>query len=191
MGVNHSVVLFFNNTSNDMFFFRSDNLNRSENAYAKAWLALTASGGGNQVTVLGLADSVKFVGLGGRQWEDRVCDVRFGDADVAAVGWSDAADDYGGNAHVSGGEVRGGDADGVRGRGREVFADGIAGQLHAAVCVDGGSAGDASERDFRDYGAGCECDGELGDVRVPSDAEAELGGRVARERWRDRELYNI
>jgi hypothetical protein len=63
MDVNHSVVLFFN-TSNDMFFFRSDNLNRSENAYAEARLALTASGGANPVAVLGLADSVKFVGLG-------------------------------------------------------------------------------------------------------------------------------
>ena len=63
MDVNHSAVLFFN-TSNDMFFFRSDNLNRSENAYAEARLALTASGGGNPVAVLGLADSVKFVGLG-------------------------------------------------------------------------------------------------------------------------------
>jgi hypothetical protein len=63
MDVNHSAVLFFN-TSNDMFFFRSDNLNRSENAYAETRLALTASGGGNPVAVLGLADSVKFVGLG-------------------------------------------------------------------------------------------------------------------------------
>lgn len=62
MDVNHSVVFFI--SSNDMFFFRSDNLNRSENAYVEAKLALTTSGGSNPVAVLGLADSVKFVGLG-------------------------------------------------------------------------------------------------------------------------------
>jgi hypothetical protein len=63
MSVNHSVVFFFN-TSTDQLFFRSDNLNRSENAYAEMRLALTSSAGGNPVAVLGLADSVKFVGLG-------------------------------------------------------------------------------------------------------------------------------
>ncbi|MDQ2766555.1 MAG: hypothetical protein M3Y30_05305 [Gemmatimonadota bacterium] len=63
MDVNHLVILFFN-LSNDMFFYRADNLNRSENAYAEARLALTASGGGKPVAILALADSVKFVGLG-------------------------------------------------------------------------------------------------------------------------------
>jgi hypothetical protein len=62
MSVNHSIVFFI--ASNDMFFFRSDNLNRSENAYVEARLALTNSGGTNPVAILGLADSVKFVGLG-------------------------------------------------------------------------------------------------------------------------------
>lgn len=63
MDVNHSVIFFFN-TSDDMFFYRSDNLSRSENAYVEAKLALTQSGGANPVVVLGLADSVKFVGMG-------------------------------------------------------------------------------------------------------------------------------
>jgi hypothetical protein len=63
MSVNHLVVLLFN-LSNDMFFFRSDNLNRSENAYAEARLALPTSGGSKPVAILALADSVKFVGLG-------------------------------------------------------------------------------------------------------------------------------
>jgi len=62
MAVNHLVVFF--NFSNDQFFFRSDNLNRSENAYVEAKLALTSSGGSNPVAILALADSVKFVGLG-------------------------------------------------------------------------------------------------------------------------------
>ena len=47
-----------------MFFYRSDNLNRSENAYAEARLALTTSGGSKPVAILAFADSVKFVGLG-------------------------------------------------------------------------------------------------------------------------------
>jgi hypothetical protein len=63
MDVNHFALPFIN-LSNDQFFYRSDNLNRSENAYAEARLALTASGGGKPVVILALADSVKFVGLG-------------------------------------------------------------------------------------------------------------------------------
>ena len=63
MDVNH-LVIFFLNFSNDMFFYRSDNLNRSENAYAETRLALTSSGGAKPVAILALADSVKFVGLG-------------------------------------------------------------------------------------------------------------------------------
>ena len=62
MDVKHSVVII--NTSNDLFFYRSDNLSRSENAYAETRLALTAGSGANPVAVLGLADSVKFVALG-------------------------------------------------------------------------------------------------------------------------------
>jgi hypothetical protein len=63
MDVNH-LVIFFLNFSNDQFFYRSDNLSRSENAYAEARLALTSSGGSKPVAILALADSVKFVGLG-------------------------------------------------------------------------------------------------------------------------------
>jgi hypothetical protein len=48
----------------DMFFYRADNLNRSENAYIETRLKLTAGGGGNPVVILALVDSVKFVGLG-------------------------------------------------------------------------------------------------------------------------------
>jgi hypothetical protein len=62
MSVNHVVFVF--NFSTDRFFFRSDNLNRSENAYAETRLALTSSGGSKPVAILALADSVKFVGLG-------------------------------------------------------------------------------------------------------------------------------
>jgi len=50
--------------SEDKFFFRSDNLNRSENAYIESRLTLSNSGGGTPVMILALADSVKFVGLG-------------------------------------------------------------------------------------------------------------------------------
>ena len=50
--------------SEDMFFFRSDNLNRSENAYIESRLTLSNAGGGKPVMILALADSVKFVGLG-------------------------------------------------------------------------------------------------------------------------------
>ena len=62
MAVTHLVIFF--NFSTDQFFYRSDNLNRSENAYAEARLALPTSGGGKPVAILALADSVKFVGLG-------------------------------------------------------------------------------------------------------------------------------
>jgi hypothetical protein len=48
----------------DQFFYRSDNLNRSENAYIESRLTLTKSGGSNPVAILALADSVKFVALG-------------------------------------------------------------------------------------------------------------------------------
>jgi hypothetical protein len=48
----------------DMFFFRSDNLDRSENAYIESRLTLSSSGGSKPVMILGLADSIKFVGLG-------------------------------------------------------------------------------------------------------------------------------
>jgi hypothetical protein len=51
-------------TDEDMFFFRSDNLNRAENAYVQANVKLTNAGGGNPVFILALADSIKFVGLG-------------------------------------------------------------------------------------------------------------------------------
>ncbi|MEO8881158.1 MAG: hypothetical protein ABI446_12265 [Gemmatimonadaceae bacterium] len=64
MDVNHAGTIFGINFSNDMFFYRSDNLNRSENAYVEAKLALTTAAGANPVAILGLADSVKFVGLG-------------------------------------------------------------------------------------------------------------------------------
>jgi hypothetical protein len=63
MDVNHLVIFIFN-LSNDQFFYRADNLNRSENAYVEARLALTQASGSNPVAILGLADSVKFVGLG-------------------------------------------------------------------------------------------------------------------------------
>lgn len=56
MNVGHS-------NSDDMFFFRSDNLSRSENAYIESQFSLTSSGS-NPVMILALADSVKFVGLG-------------------------------------------------------------------------------------------------------------------------------
>ncbi|MDB4910559.1 MAG: Regulator of chromosome condensation repeat-containing protein [Gemmatimonadetes bacterium] len=48
----------------DMFFYRSDNLNRTENAYIESRLSLPTSGGSKPVMILALADSVKFVGLG-------------------------------------------------------------------------------------------------------------------------------
>jgi hypothetical protein len=48
----------------DMFFFRSDNLSRTENAYIESRLTLSNAGGTKPVVILALADSVKFVGLG-------------------------------------------------------------------------------------------------------------------------------
>jgi hypothetical protein len=57
MSVNHK-------HQDDEFFFRSDNLNRSENAYIESRLTLSNAGGSNPVVILALADSVKFVGLG-------------------------------------------------------------------------------------------------------------------------------
>lgn len=54
----------FFSTSEDRFFYRSDNLNRNDNAYLEARVTLTRSGGNNPIAVLALADSVKFVGLG-------------------------------------------------------------------------------------------------------------------------------
>jgi hypothetical protein len=60
MSVNNSS----HGTNEDMFFFRSDNLNRGENAYVQANIKLSNAGGGNPVFILALADSVKFVGLG-------------------------------------------------------------------------------------------------------------------------------
>lgn len=50
--------------SQDMFFYRADNLNRSENAYVEAQLSLSSGASNNPVAILALADSVKFVGLG-------------------------------------------------------------------------------------------------------------------------------
>ena len=50
--------------SDDMFFFRSDNLGRSENAYIESRLSLPTAGGSRPVMILALADSIKFVGLG-------------------------------------------------------------------------------------------------------------------------------
>lgn len=52
------------NNSDDIFFFRSDNLSRSENAYIESRLTIASAGGSKPVMILALADSVKFVGLG-------------------------------------------------------------------------------------------------------------------------------
>lgn len=60
MTVNHGAHGVFD----DIFFYRSDNLNRSENAYIESRLTISNSSGSNPVMVLALADSVKFVGLG-------------------------------------------------------------------------------------------------------------------------------
>lgn len=51
------------NCSDDRFYYRSDNLDRSERAYIEARFSLT-SGGSNPSAIIGLADSVKFIGLG-------------------------------------------------------------------------------------------------------------------------------
>lgn len=62
---NSPLCIFFRIcTPDDKFFFRSDNLNRTENAYMESKFSLPTSAGGNPVMILGLADSVKFVGLG-------------------------------------------------------------------------------------------------------------------------------
>jgi len=53
-----------NNISQDMFYFRSDNLSRTENAFIEAKIALTNGNNSNPVAVIAIADSVKFVGLG-------------------------------------------------------------------------------------------------------------------------------
>lgn len=53
----------FGKCSDDKFYYRSDNLDRNENAYAETRLTLS-SGGQNPTAVVALADSVKFVGLG-------------------------------------------------------------------------------------------------------------------------------
>lgn len=63
-GLTMSVNNSSRGTDEDMFFFRSDNLDRSENAYVQANIKLTNVGGSNPVFILALADSVKFVGLG-------------------------------------------------------------------------------------------------------------------------------
>jgi hypothetical protein len=63
-GLTMSVNNSRHGTDEDMFFFRSDNLNRAENAYVQANIKLTNVGGSNPVFILALADSVKFVGLG-------------------------------------------------------------------------------------------------------------------------------
>jgi hypothetical protein len=51
------------NCSDDRFYYRSDNLDRTEQAYIEAKLSLT-SGGSNPSAIIALSDSVKFVGLG-------------------------------------------------------------------------------------------------------------------------------
>jgi len=55
--------IFFGTCSDDRFYYRSDNLDRNEKAYAEMQLTLT-TGSSNPVAVIALADSVKFVGLG-------------------------------------------------------------------------------------------------------------------------------
>ncbi|HEV7703620.1 MAG TPA: hypothetical protein VGO46_04970 [Gemmatimonadaceae bacterium] len=63
-GLNMNVDHSSRGTDDDMFFFRSDNLNRTEKAYVQANVKLTSVGGNNPVFILALADSIKFVGLG-------------------------------------------------------------------------------------------------------------------------------
>lgn len=55
--------IFLGTCSDDRLYYRSDNLDRNEQAYAETRLTLT-SGGSNPVAIIALADSVKFVGLG-------------------------------------------------------------------------------------------------------------------------------
>jgi hypothetical protein len=59
MSVSHSA----HGDPEDMFFYRSDNLNRSENAYIESRLSVTTTSS-NPAMILALVDSVKFVGLG-------------------------------------------------------------------------------------------------------------------------------
>jgi hypothetical protein len=63
-GLSMSVNNSSHGTDDDIFFFRSDNLNRTENAYVQANIKLSNAGGSNPVFILALADSIKFVGLG-------------------------------------------------------------------------------------------------------------------------------
>jgi hypothetical protein len=68
MDANHSggggiFCVLFGSCSDDRFYYRSDNLDRNEKAYAEARLSLT-SNSTNPVAIVALADSVKFVGLG-------------------------------------------------------------------------------------------------------------------------------
>ena len=68
MSVTHSAggglfCVFFGSCSDDRNYYRSDNLDRNEKAYAETRVTLT-SNSQNPVVILGLADSVKFVGLG-------------------------------------------------------------------------------------------------------------------------------
>jgi len=68
MSANHKngggvICVHFLNCSDDRYYYRSDNLDRAENAYIEAKFSLT-SGGSNPVAIIALADSVKFVGLG-------------------------------------------------------------------------------------------------------------------------------
>jgi hypothetical protein len=63
-GLTMSVNSSSHGTDEDIFFFRSDNLDRTENAYVQANIKMTNVGGSNPVFILALADSVKFVGLG-------------------------------------------------------------------------------------------------------------------------------
>lgn len=62
-GLTISVANLSKGVGNDMFFYRSDNLNRSENAYVESRLSITTTSA-NPVMILALVDSVKFVGLG-------------------------------------------------------------------------------------------------------------------------------
>jgi hypothetical protein len=62
MSVDHSASP--HDTDDDMFFFRSDNLYRTEKAYVQANIKLLRAGGKGPAFILALADSTKFVGLG-------------------------------------------------------------------------------------------------------------------------------
>jgi hypothetical protein len=63
-GLTMNVLNNKHGTDDDMFFYRSDNLDRTENAYVQANIKMSNGIGSNPVFVLALADSVKFVGLG-------------------------------------------------------------------------------------------------------------------------------